>query len=226
MANDVTSRGSIPARAGEPALGFGILGLSPRVRGKPSSWAPLGLSPRVRGNLGVPRTGLPSPQDGSIPARAGEPLDIPRGQGLSPRGRGNSGRTPESRLSGLSPRVRGNLNPERLASAPRPSYPRAGEPPGHAADLGLSPRVRGKSRILRRALSPRRIRLYSLRWDRSIPARAGNPTTCSTAPSWGRSPRVRGNRLSRGAPCPHPMHGSIPARAGEPLHLPGARASA
>ena len=78
----VSNRGSIPARAGEPACGAGLGGLFqvyPRtcggtydVRRQPvPGW---GLSPHVRGNRAISsRKRLSS---GSIPARAGEPLAV------------------------------------------------------------------------------------------------------------------------------------------------------
>jgi len=73
-------RGSIPARAGEPAIG-GLpepeIRVYPRAcggaseRGGPRSGR-VGLSPRVRGSHAPPVSWTPLP--GSIPARAGEPL--------------------------------------------------------------------------------------------------------------------------------------------------------
>ena len=153
---------------------------------------------------------------------------------------------------GLSPRVRGNRHPATATCRCPGSIPaRAGEPspcghsptmrtfPHHAfpaSSLGLSPRVRGNRRR-----SPGRSRL-----QRSIPARAGEPSTGSvttgptrvypracggtpvcrprTAIFRGLSPRVRGNRLVIGQH--HDDAGSIPARAGEPRRPPtGARSA-
>ena len=112
---------SIPARAGEPRLTAWIAafsrvyprtcgGTQARERRNPKSY---GLSPRVRGNR---EHGVAVPIfDGSIPARAGEPLlpvlFIPAGE-VYPRACGG---TPNSQLVavdtlGLSPRVRGNLS--------------------------------------------------------------------------------------------------------------------
>ena len=137
-------RGSIPACAGEPRCGIvlrssvGVYprvcggthetpvkdalmqGLSPRVRGnlRCTDWRRLqgGLSPRVRGNH--PRDPHAEPEEGSIPACAGEPTRkksttlvfrvYPRVCGGTPCAR-------EQHLAqqGLSPRVRGNRVPAR-----------------------------------------------------------------------------------------------------------------
>ena len=158
------------------------------------------------------------------------------------------------RWTGLSPRVRGNRNWRPLTMLTFWSIPaRAGEPrriailkqlkgaypracggthfPAliSAPQVGLSPRVRG---------NPERLNLVADD-PRSIPARAGEPCSCSPSPratsvypracggthillhnvklGKGLSPRVRGNRkpsspLSR-------TRGSIPARAGEPFSI-------
>ena len=142
--------GSIPAHAGEPFIHeFAVRtvrsrGLSPRMRGNPSSScpdrlpSPRGLSPRMRGN--------PAPSclgrlclSGSIPAHAGEP-------------RGLAGRRGPAILAGkrgLSPRMRGNQG-----AGYRAGYSMVGSIPAHAGeprcvtgggarDAGLSPRMRG-----------------------------------------------------------------------------------
>ena len=95
--------GSIPACAGEPAVGprrIGLHGVYPRVcggtgvrRGSPRRRP--GLSPRVRGN----QSGSPPRDDphGSIPACAGEPPDGVRGSprtGVYPRVCGGTPPTP------------------------------------------------------------------------------------------------------------------------------------
>ena len=112
-------QGSIPAGAGEPALGhifFGRGGVYPRGCGGTRLAGDLhgeqqGLSPRVRGNRPGARCG--SPRSGSIPAGAGEPR-IPTGRrwlaGVYPRGCGGTigTRSHEPDNWGLSPRVRGN----------------------------------------------------------------------------------------------------------------------
>ena len=152
-----------------------------------------GLSPRVRGN--PPQRHHPAAGNGSIPACAGEPVDLtpyvaectvyPRVCG----GTGGEFKTfdPDP---GLSPRVRGNHESGRWGTAQLGSIPAcAGEPArpvrggrlysvyprvcggtlliGGAVIylLGLSPRVRGN---LRQYMSRR----YE---ERSIPACAGEP---------------------------------------------------
>ncbi len=116
------SHGSIPAGAGEP-LGCGVCGASPRVYPRGcggtlfSSIIPFplrGLSPRVRGNR--LRHVVTGKVIGSIPAGAGEPLDLrrrPMFRRVYPRGCGGTSRLSRARRfgRGLSPRVRGNLWP-------------------------------------------------------------------------------------------------------------------
>ena len=201
-------RGSIPAGAGEPALGRrtrpsqkvyprGCGGTSKSSRRAAASE---GLSPRVRGNReGLPERGLVV---GSIPAGAGEPSTSrarSRSRRVYPRGCGGTDAGPrwlESRV-GLSPRVRGNRRRRR----PRPGRPGsipagAGEPQwpaGHGYDDEVYPRGCG-----------------------------GTGKVSLTAPTErGLSPRVRGNpdlRLPRVLPP-----GSIPAGAGEPSSRGGTR---
>ncbi len=152
-----------------------------------------GLSPRVRGN---PSTGRRRyERTGSIPARAGEPrVDQERAAVVRvyPRACGGTwgaGHRPAPR-GGLSPRVRGN---HQAPHAHRPVFrsipARAGEPTGWPVvrgqewvypracggtsvrsssviwALGLSPRVRG-NRLIGRLQSAE---------GGSIPARAGEP---------------------------------------------------
>ena len=111
--------GSIPACAGEPPF---VPPLSPRLRVYPrvcggtialhrETIGMSGLSPRVRGNRGVLEHVTAS--DGSIPARAGEPLIQMERQlcdTVYPRACGGTRRMPiDPRIpTGLSPRVRGN----------------------------------------------------------------------------------------------------------------------
>ena len=136
----VAAVGSIPARAGEPAVkayqGL-IVAVYPRACGgtdtPPNAPPPsAGLSPRVRGNQYLHRTRRPLQR--SIPARAGEP-EHPTGNravyGVYPRACG--GTTPSAVKpdwkGGLSPRVRGNRNPHPSRQGRRRSIPaRAGEP--------------------------------------------------------------------------------------------------
>ena len=254
--------GSIPARAGEPteiADTASNAGVYPRAcGGTPGEVVFLvnrkGLSPRVRGNhVGVDRH---VQQFRSIPARAGEPRGRhhrPRPRLVYPRACGGTyaGVTPHSFGTGLSPRVRGNPYAEGLQRGNLASIPaRAGEPEElrtptvvskvypracggtrnstHSGplDCGLSPRVRGNLQVAHVGLLVRR----------SIPARAGEPSTTRPPPmanlvypracggtgigaQWavpvlGLSPRVRGNPGRPGTA----RYGirSIPARAGEP----------
>ena len=152
--------GSIPARAGEPsqrtrrsrprrvypracggtagnAAAPLTVGVYPRACGGTRqcvghSHSIRGLSPRVRGI----RSHISSPvvQQGSIPARAGEPASKPSGDTFSrvyPRACG--GTTAEDRQViidlGLSPRVRGNRCTGRHGARASGSIPaRAGEP--------------------------------------------------------------------------------------------------
>ena len=172
-------RGSIPARAGEPPWRTqpqSPLTVYPRACGgayqRPCGVPRLeGLSPRVRGSRA--HRGLVLLDDGSIPARAGEPP--PTGPYASssrvyPRACGGAAwRSAIARLiCGLSPRVRGSLHARQCGRPWRGSIPaRAGEPPWAAASrscptvypracggaavevvdavhvAGLSPRVRG-----------------------------------------------------------------------------------
>ncbi len=171
--------GSIPARAGEPwdaaGLGSGVW-VYPRACGgtlitHPDFPLATGLSPRVRGNLqascGRAR------EDGSIPARAGEPGRPGRRPAMTwvyPRACGGTLVRPTEAVSvaGLSPRVRGNPLDESVPPGRTWSIPaRAGEPTRRARSMtaprvypracggtvvefgktlrlsGLSPRVRG-----------------------------------------------------------------------------------
>ena len=132
--------GSIPARAGEPALRSSWRRgrrVYPRAGGGTSmrlqaSACAAGLSPRGRGNLrGQNRQLLDL---GSIPARAGEPsAPTPTGTriGVYPRAGGGTDLAGPIGLEGmgLSPRGRGNPRRRAVALAQRGSIPaRAGEP--------------------------------------------------------------------------------------------------
>ena len=257
---------SIPACAGEPGPRPAALSrweVYPRVCGgthpfRLDFWLVVGLSPRVRGNrLTRDITIL---EGRSIPACAGEPSPpscppLPcrvyprvcggtrrgghfhrRGQGLSPRVRGNrDALQPAVALQGSIPACAGEpRSPGRRFPASR-VYPRVcggTRPPLYRSPsrIGLSPRVRG---------NPGRRRCWR-RARRSIPACAGEPgmeirrtagaevypRVCGGThrlrtvrpDGGGLSPRVRGNPALGYAP--HPGHRSIPACAGEPL-LPG-----
>ncbi len=132
--------GSIPARAGEPAVeDVGLLfgRVYPRSRGgthAAMAWSACsrGLSPLARGN----HSGVKGRQreQGSIPARAGEPsrqsMRLPTGR-VYPRSRGGTfaQELAEGLLVGLSPLARGN--PQQSPGSPPAwgSIPaRAGEP--------------------------------------------------------------------------------------------------
>ena len=253
---------SIPACAGEPKgrhFATTRIGVYPRVcGGTDKPWfvgeTGRGLSPRVRGNQ---LTGSPQRvRTGSIPACAGEP---PRAgmaalpDWVYPRvcGGTRKGHFAAHRGQGLSPRVRGNPAPvARGLSAYRSIPACAGEPGGNPAPpelppvyprvcggtaggtltarwwQGLSPRVRGNPAGHHRSLGI----------IGSIPACAGEPRTglscpasaavyprvCGGTPAAGNcpcirrglSPRVRGNPNRAAAQVLGT--GSIPACAGEP----------
>ncbi len=111
--------GSIPARAGEPTAVTRTISSStvyPRACGGTVDrfcdyGADTGLSPRVRGNPGL--QAADRNLQGSIPARAGEPITSPSeisSTGVYPRACGGTVapvKTPKPTM-GLSPRVRGN----------------------------------------------------------------------------------------------------------------------
>ena len=155
-----------------------------------------GLSPRVRGNPN--RASRKASDAGSIPACAGEPPTC-GSRGCSTRvyprvcGGTQNGQASAFIMRGLSPRVRGNRLPGSAGRGGGRSIPAcAGEPrnaPQSRLSGGVYPRVCGGTII-------------------AVP---------SGAPAQGLSPRVRGNppairpALKRGR--------SIPACAGEPLHL-------
>ena len=150
-----TSVRSIPACAGEPVPGPAArhsAGVYPRVCGGTlhrhrRRRIRLGLSPRVRGNPEL--DGWSGDTDGSIPACAGEPACRGRRPGIPavyPRVcGGTAGHCADPRRGeGLSPRVRGNLEvaadqgiglrsipacagepaPDRQSGPPGPVYPR------------------------------------------------------------------------------------------------------
>ena len=254
--------GSIPAPAGEPYPGKWpnrFREVYPRACGGTGclGYAQIpvqGLSPRLRGNR---MSGLcPNPGAGSIPAPAGEPRKKSKSKAATwvyPRACGGTKEKVEIQSCdlGLSPRLRGNQgksrNPKlRPGSIPAPAgepmrtgsvsmrtgvYPRACggtdawfNHPRYT--LGLSPRLRGNRECI----------MSKKHKKRSIPAPAGEPrcgkgwslmlrvypracggTTMvipSPTPRAGLSPRLRGNRIAvegdRG------LDGSIPAPAGEP----------
>ena len=195
---------SIPACAGEPrATRYRSTcgGVYPRVCGGTKTtiarhgWNE-GLSPRVRGNRWwTPPAGRPA---GSIPACAGEPLRgqfahrdgqvyprvcggtldpfsaMVRGEGLSPRVRGNHAERGDGRTgSGSIPACAGE--PRSRWSFPGGSevYPRVcgGTTTIHAETekfWGLSPRVRGNHAQ----------RVHGCTGSGSIPACAGEPRRC------------------------------------------------
>ena len=194
---------SIPARAGEPSERVPERTsetVYPRACGGTEGMARMellknGLSPRVRGN--PPSLAHYPIQCGSIPARAGEPLTdamtrppsavYPRAcggtwghiqfetihPGLSPRVRGNRlGRTSGMLIWRSIPARAGEPRTARRGRADCWVYPRAcgGTTAARiqtSALTGLSPRVRG---------NPPEQATYGLEW-RSIPARAGEPST-------------------------------------------------
>ena len=200
------SSGSIPAYAGEPLDDPGCRPRSwvyprvcggtrrrPRVNGGRN-----GLSPRMRGNPSIWR--CMSIWRRSIPAYAGEPAQSDyagRDSMVYPRVCGGTSVlcSVMTLLLGLSPRMRGNrrcpLLPP-LVCGSIPAY--AGEPPASPdsdCQSAVYPRVCG-----------------------------GTDCPSSQAGThWGLSPRMRGNRLHRWRQSV--IRGSIPAYAGEPVHLSG-----
>ena len=134
------SRGSIPACAGEPAVGstgIAVGAVYPRVCGGTTTnprraTVGRGLSPRVRGNQ--PRAAVRSIGIGSIPACAGEPSSMAHimpYEEVYPRVCGGTTTNPRRATvgRGLSPRVRGNRCRARTGRPSRGSIPAcAGEP--------------------------------------------------------------------------------------------------
>ena len=133
-------RGSIPARAGEPAATPASAWIS-RVYPRASGGTTLldniaagdrGLSPRERGNRSA--SARPRPRTRSIPARAGEPWRRRRsssGPAVYPRASGGTptGHCRRGPRRGLSPRERGNRRGSAYPVRRRGSIPaRAGEP--------------------------------------------------------------------------------------------------
>ena len=198
---DESTRGSIPAHAGEPGRGHTLLGAKrvyPRacggtMKGLGNVLVESGLSPRMRGNPERRQRG--QHQEGSIPAHAGEPQRLARQQAarrVYPRACGGTEEAPGRMLPGLglSPRMRGNL----LRCCARDITP--GSIPAHAGEPGGD---RGPQQ---------RHRVYP---------RACGGTIADTAHRFrtpGLSPRMRGNQ--HGQRFVKPSYGSIPAHAGEP----------
>ncbi len=160
-----------------------------------------GLSPRARGNPRVRDERRAEAR--SIPACAGEPNSanaLSASVRVYPRVRG--GTAPGHSLScgtkGLSPRARGNLASGHGGDAGGGSIPACAGEPSRVASRGcrgtVYPRVRGGTGYLPQ----------------------------SVAPSWGLSPRARGNpAIIESRRC---WSGSIPACAGEPPTCSATRA--
>ena len=219
-----SSGGSIPACAGEPDGGAHIAAapqVYPRVCGGTQQKLPVcasldGLSPRVRGN---PSSRRSSPAGSrSIPACAGEPgipMRRPISRTVYPRVCGGTGDMLNARrqLGGLSPRVRGNRRNSWTSANSAGSIPAcAGEPPVRKPSTRLKPvypRVCGGTADTK--TGQRTTSVYPR-------VCGGTYHLCNRAgPAGGLSPRVRGN------PDPHLalrcVTRSIPACAGEPLRL-------
>ena len=258
----VVAEGSIPACAGEPRrrrVRRGGAGVYPRVCGGTARlticWSVCaGLSPRVRGNR--LRHAVVAAMPGSIPACAGEPARFRASVGkgpVYPRVCGGTLRVDRAhrRGEGLSPRVRGNREIGKLATQYLGSIPAcAGEPwppRRKPCETKVYPRVCGGTSVGRRPVGDEKGLSPRVRGNRtrgggapppagSIPACAGEPhvarSTTSTARVYprvcggtsgcpsrasaapGLSPRVRGNQL--GVKRKVRVSGSIPACAGEP----------
>ena len=206
--NSIGNCGSIPACAGEPRLPC-LLAIAitvyPRVCGGTSAsllpaTQPRGLSPRVRGNRPWPGSMFSTKR--SIPACAGEPASLSAHRGrdmVYPRVCGGTALLAGGARStvGLSPRVRGNPEDGNQLFHRSRSIPAcAGEPHGRLPARYAStvyPRVcggtafRGTARCFGCGLSPRvrGNRSYFLengRRVRSIPACAGEPSSCDMEP--------------------------------------------
>ena len=231
-----TSRGFIPARAGEPVGdhdGARVDQVHPRACGGASSVSSVmgssfGSSPRVRGSPGAALRRGDSLR--FIPARAGEPVlwswttGIPS---VHPRACGGA-ECPICRPdhnSGSSPRVRGSLVLVRQAELDRRFIPaRAGEPRSRTArsrSTPVHPRACGGARtkpsaINRSSGSSPRVRgsqaIITLDRDlpRFIPARAGEPLSARTIERLTRvHPRACGG-AEGGPSMTYPAPGSSP----------------
>ena len=196
-----SSTGSIPACAGEPTASShcpGGRGVYPRLcggtdRDPAAAGQAGGLSPPVRGN--PPRALRRLPQQGSIPACAGEPSSTTCGawmRGVYPRLCGGTMHISDARdtVLGLSPPVRGNrCNGARSRRRGRSIPACAGEP-------------------LRRSSIRRLWRVYPRLCGGTCGGGGGAGVMA------GLSPPVRGNRSDGRSRC-RPAR-SIPACAGEP----------
>ena len=253
---------SIPAYAGEPprqTRRAAISAVYPRVCGgtrlaQAKERTAEGLSPRMRGNPSSADCGPAILR--SIPAYAGEPMNARRARGqcqVYPRVCGGTAKCARSHAvcQGLSPRMRGNPPAQALpllahgsipayAGEPRPAsggggsgrvYPRVCGGTEHRIRhcrhrYGLSPRMRGnRRRVPGRALSMRSIPAYAgepafilptVRCTEVYPRVCGGTVTAatSTGSGVGLSPRMRGNLRRRYVV--QRIRGSIPAYAGEP----------
>ncbi len=199
----ISSRGCIPACAGEPwtrGRAPGGRRVHPRVRGGTYATTQSfdggpGASPRARGNLSV--LVHPVQHDGCIPACAGEPIGrsrFGRHSRVHPRVRGGTVvvQPHAVRRPGASPRARGNRRIGAKPNPPQGCIPAcAGEPaagPAAGRRTRVHPRVRGGTgvdkmlKVLTTGASPR-ARGNPHRPPRErirrgcIPACAGEPTT-------------------------------------------------
>ena len=160
-AQNRTINGSIPARAGQPRTSeqsTGIRWVHPRSRGaapsgQPRSTSRWGPSPLARGSPNPPP--VPAAGSGSIPARAGQPLqgaDVGCHVKVHPRSRGaaNVVLQDSSMYQGPSPLARGSLRELLTAAHAQGSIPaRAGQPRAGVRNLyllGVHPRSRGAAK--------------------------------------------------------------------------------
>ena len=255
-------RGSIPAHAGQPTT-RSCPGRSPRVhprsRGATSfessaDESQSGPSPLTRGNLG--HGGERAGQGRSIPTHSGQPTSFfgtRSAMRVHPRSRGATAHLERfaAAYGGPSPLTRGNRKRSGIRNGGHGSIPaHAGQPRHGDARTGTSwvhPRSRGATfgapLIANKLVGPspltrgnRQQVIARVPADGSIPAHAGQPTSCCTSfqNSWvhprsrgatalekrtgpgiaGPSPLTRGNHKQR--PSGHRRSRSIPAHAGQP----------
>ena len=240
---------SIPAHTGEPCdsdLTMPARKVYPRAYGGTftafiSNRACKGLSPRIRGNQ---RSNPGTVQcQRSIPAHTGEPPEYVRNGSplrVYPRAYGGTGSLVSIApiRKGLSPRIRGNPRIVASGAERRRSIPaHTGEPVAVRVRTtclsGLSPRIRGNlpasqaDHVIRGSIPAHTGEPASKRCfcnlSRVYPRAYGGtpPGNRTSFPSYGLSPRIRGNLNSRRRK--NSQWRSIPAHTGEPIQVAPSR---